>query len=57
MEISIRGTCVWVQLLGSIKVTVSPNDGPLAAIFNEIRNFQVHPGPESRGQRSTEGGK
>ena len=48
---------VLVPLLGSINVTFAPNDGPLAAIFYEIRDFQAYFGPETRGQRSKEGRK
>ena len=48
---------VSVPLLGSIKVTFALNDEPLAAIFDEIRDFQAHSEPETRGQRSRNGGK
>ena len=48
---------VSVPLLESINVTFAPNDGPLAAIFYEIRDFQAYSGPETRDQRSREGGK
>ena len=48
---------VSVSLLWSIKVTFALNDEPLAAIFDEIRDFQAHSEPETRGQRSRNGGK
>ena len=48
---------VSVPLLGSIKVTFALNDEPLAAIFDEIRDFQGYSGPGNRGQRSIEASK
>ena len=57
MELGLRDTGVSIPLWELVKVTFAPSDEPLAASFDEIRDFQAHSGPETRGQRSKGGGK